>query len=272
MEQEVKILCVDDEPGVLKAITRLFMDEDYELFTAESGNDGLEILEKESPVQVVVSDYRMPEMSGVDFLKEVRKKWPETIRIILSGYADTASVVEAVNEGHIYKFIPKPWNDDELKMTIAKAVDVYFLKSQNESLSKELRDANEELKILNENLERLVEERTAELLFQNKVLARAQVLLDALPVGVLGLDDNGMIAQCNTRGARYFSKEGVAMVGMDAEDVLPVELRDFITTLREKNEHMNEIKLAGHSVKVKGGVIKDAEGQAGIALVISESD
>lgn len=269
-ENEAKILCVDDESNVLKALNRLFMDEDFELFTAEAGKAGLEILEKKSPIQVVVSDYRMPEMDGVEFLKQVHENWPETIRIVLSGYADTASVVEAVNEGHIYKFIPKPWNDDELKMTIIKAIDVYFLQTENKSLNEKIAEANEELTALNENLESLVEERTSELLFQNKVLTHAQILLDVLPIGVLGLDDNGMIAQCNKRGAHYLGKEGPVLVGMDAKDVLPVELLDFISVLREKKEHSEEIKLAGNSVKIKGEVMNDADGQRGIALFVDE--
>ena len=128
MTENVTILCVDDEANVLKSLKRLFLDEDYEILTAESGSEGLVLLEqRQQPVQVVISDYRMPEMDGVAFFKEVHDRWPDTVRIVLSGYADTAAVVAAINEGQVYRFIPKPWNDDELKVTIAKAVDLYFL-------------------------------------------------------------------------------------------------------------------------------------------------
>jgi len=125
MIEDVTILCVDDEANVLKSLRRLFLDENYEILTAESGQEGLALLEQHQPVQVVISDYRMPEMDGVAFFKEVHERWPDTVRIVLSGYADTAAVVAAINEGQVYKFIPKPWNDDELKVAIGKAVDVF---------------------------------------------------------------------------------------------------------------------------------------------------
>ena len=112
MEERARILCVDDEPNVLRALERMFLDEEYEILTAPSALEGLQALERIQPVQIVVSDYRMPAMNGVDFLREVCRRWPDTVRIVLSGYADTAAVVAAINDGEIYKFIPKPWNDD----------------------------------------------------------------------------------------------------------------------------------------------------------------
>jgi len=123
MNDRTRILCVDDERNVLRALERIFLDDDYEILTACSGEQGLEILSAAPQVQVVISDYRMPGMNGVEFLKEVCKTHPETIRIVLSGYADTAAVVAAINQGKIYKFIPKPWNDDELRLTVAKALE-----------------------------------------------------------------------------------------------------------------------------------------------------
>ena len=123
MAEEIKILCVDDERNVLKSLRRLFMDEDnYEIFVAESGAEGLEVLEEEGDIRMIISDYRMPEMTGVEFLRQANEKWPETVRIVLSGYADTSAVVEAINEGQIYKFIPKPWNDEELLSSISAAL------------------------------------------------------------------------------------------------------------------------------------------------------
>ena len=145
MDEEIKILCVDDEKNVLKSLRRLFMDHDYEILTARSGKEGLEILEEQRDIQLIISDYRMPEMDGVEFLRRAYEYSPETIRIVLSGYADTASVVAAINEGQIYKFIPKPWNDDELKLTIEKALEVFFLKRKNEHLAEKLIAINMEL-------------------------------------------------------------------------------------------------------------------------------
>ena len=119
LNMPVKILCVDDERNVLRALERIFLDDDYEIVTAGSGEEGLEIMtESGDCFQVVISDYRMPVMNGVEFLKAVYERWPDSVRIVLSGYADAGAIVAAINEGHIYKFIPKPWNDEELRETI----------------------------------------------------------------------------------------------------------------------------------------------------------
>jgi len=228
MTEHVKILCVDDEPNVLSSLKRLFIDEDYEIITAESGEDGLAILENEYPVQLVLSDYRMPAMDGVDFLKKVCEKWPKTIRIVLSGYADTAAIVAAINEGQIYKFISKPWDDNDLKVTIAKALEVYFLNQQNERLTDELRQANEELGIINQNLEEIVRERTNDILFQNKVLQFSQNVLHCLPAAVLGIDPEGLIVLSNRMADKIFAAKGTSLTGLQMNTALPDDICSFI--------------------------------------------
>ncbi|MCD6570076.1 MAG: response regulator [Deltaproteobacteria bacterium] len=272
MDEQIKILCVDDEENVLRALKRLFLDDDYEILTCTSGNEGLEILEGTAPIQVIISDYRMPGMDGVDFLKEVRKKWPDTVRIVLSGYADTASVVSAINEGHIYKFIPKPWNNDELKVTIANAIERYFLRQKNIKLTFELKQKNEELKDINANLEELVSERTSELIFQNKVLIRSQNILDSLPVGVLGIDSDGLIVQCNKAGAELFGGGGGIIIGMNRRDLFPEEINTFIEEIIKNKELSEHVSINGVRVKVKGVYIKHSEGQDGLVLVFDEDE
>lgn len=267
-KQQVKILCVDDEQNVLKALCRLFMDEDYEILTAPSGEKGLEVLSSEPAIQVIISDYRMPGMNGVDFLKQVYDRWPDTMRIVLSGYADTATVVAAVNEGHIYKFMPKPWNDDELKIAIAHTVETYFLQKENQALTEKLGDSNEELKILNENLERLVKERTSELIFQNKVLVRAQHILDHLPCGVMGLDTEGLIVQCNRRAVEILGQEGKNLFGMAGGDILPEELNNFITNLGKGEIHSDKIMVGQQNVRIDGVAMYGDEGKEGVIIVV----
>lgn len=269
MDETVRILCVDDERNVLKALRRLFMDEDYDISTAVSAEEALAFLEKEPDVDVVVSDYRMPGMNGVDFLQKVFERWPETIRIVLSGYADTASVVAAINEGRIYKFIAKPWNDDDLKNTIAKAIETSRLARENRKLAEELRDSNDELLILNDNLEKLVAERTAELSFQNRVLLRRQYILDRLPVGVLGLDNDGLIVQCNRKGADFlFGGNQTPPVGMPAAENLPASLNDIITTIGELGTFSGCTKVLDREVRIKGEILPGNGEQEGIVLVI----
>lgn len=145
MTERVKVLFVDDEENILRAITRLFLDSDYDILTAPSGQEGLRVLEAGPPVHVVISDYRMPVMNGVEFLRLAARKWRDPVRILLSGYADTPSVFRAIDEGFIYRFIPKPWNDDELRISVANAATHYFLQQRIAELQRDLKIKDEEL-------------------------------------------------------------------------------------------------------------------------------
>ncbi|MBI5098877.1 MAG: response regulator [Nitrospirae bacterium] len=271
MDEQVRILCVDDEENVLRSLKRLFLDSEYEIHIAASGDEGLEILRKTEPVQIIISDYRMPKMNGVDFLKEVYRHWPDTIRIVLSGYADTASIVEAINVGHIYKFIPKPWNDAELKVAISNALDRYFIKQKNIQLTKELEAKNRELQEINNNLEVLVTERTADLMMQNKILNCSQNILDSLPVAVIGIDPEGQIVQCNKLGLEFFSSEKGYIMGRDRWDSLPDEINTFIEDVTEKGALSANIPRNGADIRIKGVHMKYSNGQEGIILIFDRN-
>lgn len=145
MSDTIKLLCVDDERNVLRALERIFMDDDYEILTASSGEEGLAIFTENPDIQVVISDYRMPGMNGVEFFRQVCENHPDTVRIVLSGYADTPSVVSAINEGQIYKFVSKPWSDEDLRQTVAKAVESFAMHQQNRAMAKELEALRREL-------------------------------------------------------------------------------------------------------------------------------
>jgi response regulator RpfG family c-di-GMP phosphodiesterase len=119
-DQGQTLLIVDDEPNILASLSRLLRREGFQILTAESPSKAFEHLAKHS-VQVVLSDQRMPEMSGTEFLARVRQLYPETIRIVLTGYTDLDSVTGAINRGAIYKFLTKPWDDDQLREQIRDA-------------------------------------------------------------------------------------------------------------------------------------------------------
>ncbi len=146
--EKYRILFVDDEANVLKAMRRIFRQENYVLLTAGSGPEALTVLEKHQPLHVVLSDHRMPGMTGTDLLKQVKARYPKTIRIMLTGYADTDAVMGAVNEGAVYKFITKPWNDDDLRLTVSLALEQYDLIRENTSLKKQAETQKKELKQL----------------------------------------------------------------------------------------------------------------------------
>ncbi|MBU3937307.1 MAG: response regulator [Proteobacteria bacterium] len=267
MTENVTILCVDDEANVLRSLKRLFLDENYRILTAESGKEGLALLEQHQPVQVVISDYRMPEMDGVTFFKDVHDRWPETIRIVLSGYADTAAVVAAINEGQVYKFIPKPWNDDELKITIAKAVERYFLVKANNELNLELQQANYELSRIAAQLEEKVEERTEELLFQNKVLRHSQVILNTLPMGVVGFDREGMLVQRNRFAEEVLLGFRHSPLGATVAEVLPPEWGALLEEVQPGKVVSRVLALAGQQFCVRGAMMNETDGQVGAVLV-----
>ncbi|GAB5604914.1 HD domain-containing phosphohydrolase [Sideroxyarcus sp. TK5] len=156
------ILFVDDEANILSSLKRLFRPLGYRILTAESGAEGLEILQRE-PVDLVVSDMRMPEMNGAQFLEQVRARWPATLRILLTGYAEIDATIEAINKGHIYRYVSKPWEDNDITLTIRHALHQKQLERDKQRLEELTYRQNEELKELNASLETKVKARTEEL-------------------------------------------------------------------------------------------------------------
>lgn len=157
-----RLLVVDDEPSILSAIKRLFRGQGWEVITVTSGKEALALLEQ-GPVALVISDMRMPEMDGAELLEQVFTRWPNTKRILLTGYADTAATIAAINRGKIWRYVAKPWNDEDLLVTVQQALAHSILMRENVRLSELTRLQNEELKTLNAGLEQKVAKRTEQL-------------------------------------------------------------------------------------------------------------
>jgi len=174
MRHEHTVLFVDDEVNILKALQRLLRMEDMHVLTASRANEALELLER-NPTQVVVSDQRMPEMSGVDFLAVVRERHPDMVRMMLTGYTEMNVAVDAINRGEIYRLITKPWNDDELRATIRQAFDHADLKAEIKRLNQVTREQNFRLQDMNRNLEGMVRDRTKQLAEKHQQLRTAYV-------------------------------------------------------------------------------------------------
>jgi two-component system response regulator HupR/HoxA len=153
------ILIVDDEEGILESL-ELTLGDEYKVFTARNAQEGLAILERE-PIALVIADQVLPGMTGVEFLEKVIERNPTAIRMMLTGYADLSSIVRAVNEGRIYRYIAKPWDPDELRLNVRRALESYGLATENVALAAALRDANERLRAENLYLRREVERRYA---------------------------------------------------------------------------------------------------------------
>lgn len=145
-KSKISVLYVDDEANNLTAFKANFR-RDFKVFTALSAKEGLDIL-RNNNIEIILTDQRMPEMTGVEFLELVIKEFPDPIRILITGYADIEAVIDAINKGQVYKYITKPWNDHELKMNIEKAFEVYQLREENKQLVKSLLRANEQLEFM----------------------------------------------------------------------------------------------------------------------------
>lgn len=162
VKAQQKILLVDDEEAILNSLRRVLRTQPYELFFAQGGEEALALLEQHS-IDLVVSDARMPGMDGATLLGEVYKRKPECMTILLTGYAEINTIVKAINEGQIYRYISKPWNDEELLMTLRQALAMQHAERERRRLVVLTRRQNEALRELNENLEMRVKDRTAEL-------------------------------------------------------------------------------------------------------------
>lgn len=144
--EKIKVLYIDDEVNNLSAFKANFRKM-YDVYTAESAAEGRKILET-NEIEIILTDQRMPEMTGVEFLESIVEEFPNPIRILLTGYTDMQALIDAVNKGQIYRYLNKPWNEEELKMFINQAYEVYSLRKENAELTKSLLQANSQLEFM----------------------------------------------------------------------------------------------------------------------------
>lgn len=157
------VLFVDDEKRILSALKRLTKDEDFDVITASSGEKALEILEQTSDIGLIVSDQQMPRLTGVEVLEKAKVLAPDALRMILSGCSSVSTAVDAINKGEAYRFITKPWDDDELLRLLREAVERFRLIRENNRLTELVKKQHAELKDWNVRLEQRVEEQTGEI-------------------------------------------------------------------------------------------------------------
>ncbi|UVM51670.1 response regulator [Pseudomonas sp. B21-015] len=156
------LLLVDDEESILNSLRRLLRGQPYEVLLATSGAQALEIM-AQRPVDLVMSDARMPNMDGATLLAHVHQRYPDTLRIMLTGYAEPAAIIKAINEGQIHRYISKPWHDEEMLLTLRQSLAYQHSERERVRLVQETWDQNERLKQLNTTLEKHVAARTSEL-------------------------------------------------------------------------------------------------------------
>ena len=229
------ILCVDDEDNILHSLKRLLRKEGYRFLTALSGEEGLKIL-NENDVHLLISDHRMPGMSGTEFLAKVREKHPDVLRVILTGYTEVDSITESINKGNIYKFFLKPWSDQNLKLEIRQALEQYDLIQANKRLHEKVLEQNEELKRINENLESLVQERTKDLEIQNQALELSHSILEDLPFPIIGVSAEQMIVLINQEVNSVLGNNKGIEIGKSLSDYFSSDIGEKMTEVLTSNK------------------------------------
>ncbi len=269
--KKYNVLCVDDEKNVLRALQRSFRKEDFNVYAATKGKDGLDIL-KNFSVQLILADFRMPEMNGVQFLKQAKQLQPDAIRILLSGYASIDMVTKAVNEGGIYKLITKPWNESELKLEVNLALSHWKLVQRNRKLNRRVEEQVLELKSMNRQLEDIVDERTREILIKNQALELSHQILDNLPIAVVGVALEHYVVYLNQEAEKTFDSLNISPIGKKVESIFPDEINKLIlkTIQGEKSKFLKNFEFKGKIFHISSRVIKDEFAVRGVTVMFNE--
>ena len=258
------LLLVDDEDNIVAALKRLLRRDGYHVVTANSGAQGLQRL-AEHAVDVIVSDQRMPGMTGVEFLRRAKELYPETVRIVLSGYTELQSITDAINEGAIYKFLTKPWDDERLRGHIAEAFSHKEMADENSRLGSAVIVANQELSAVNERLQKLLAEQREQISRESNSLVVAREVLDLLPTAIIGLDLAGMVAFVNADAEKLFGN-GALLLGCDADEVLSP---DLLQVWRSADGAYHDLCLFEKTYRVVCRVIGEESHSRGKLLVLT---
>lgn len=234
----IRVLLVDDEENILRSLKRLLMDEEFELHTATSGEQGLETLKGLVNVGLIMSDQRMPGMSGAEFLRECRVAAPDALRILLTGYADINATIDAINKGGACRYISKPWNDEELIQTIHDAIRQYTLLMENHRLNEIVRQQNEELQEWNKNLKGRVLEQTTAIRQKNEelrgVLQKVKGSYDAIIAAFSGLVEmhGGKLRQ-HARNVSHLSVHAARELGLGDDELETIRIAALLHDIGE---------------------------------------
>ena len=212
-----KIVVVDDERIVTSAFKTLLKVEGFsDAHFFNSPKDALTFLKDNQP-DLVISDFLMPEMNGLEFLSEVKKLYPEVSKILLTGYADKENAIKAINEIGLYRYIEKPWNNDDLIINIKNGIERSYLLSELRQKISELEDAKKELEKYSHNLEQIVEERTADLKQSN---AKLEGIFNYCADGIVIINEDGIIEQVNPACE--------TLIGLVGEKLLMTSIDDYL--------------------------------------------
>ena len=183
------VLFVDDEPNILRAIKRALFTMDITLLLADSGAKALELMSNHE-VHVVISDMKMPQMSGAELLEQVAINYPDTFRVVLTGYADIESTIKAVNQGKIHRYLQKPWDNQELISVVEEGLERVKLKAENTRLQKLTRLQNRKLRDVNASLEQVVQKRTRQIKAALNKIEKHNIAMEQVLFNVISINPN----------------------------------------------------------------------------------
>jgi len=238
------LLIVDDEDNIVSSLKRLLRRDGYHIVTANSGAQGLQCL-AQFDVDVIISDQRMPGMTGVEFLRRTKELYPDTIRMVLSGYTELQSITDAINEGAIYKFLTKPWDDERVRAHIQEAFRQKGMADENRRLDHQVQSANQELAEVNRRLGQVLASQRDRIFREETSLTVARDMLENIPAPVIGLDEDGMIAFMNADAEGLF-EGSAALLGMHVDDV---ELPDLARLWHQRDGRFMDIDLKGMAMR-----------------------
>lgn len=234
LQFEHSVLLVDDEQSIIRSLQRLFRKEKYQILTASSGQQGLDILSGfNKPVSLIISDQRMPEMTGARFFEKARILAPDAVRFLLTGYSDVKDILDAVNKGEIHRYLTKPWNDDDLLLQVRNALEAYELKIENRRLNALAAQQNEALTELNQDLERKIQERTLEILMKSQALEEANASLERSFIDTIRLLSS-LVETLNPRLGSYLNyvaqlaKQIGQKLGLDKQEQEQIEIAGLL--------------------------------------------
>lgn len=238
------LLIVDDEENIVSSLKRLLRRDGYHIVTASSGTDGLQRL-AEYDVDVILSDQRMPGMTGVEFLRRAKELYPLTVRMVLSGYTELQSITDAINEGAIYKFLTKPWDDERVRAHIQEAFRQKELADENRQLDLQVQEANSELAQVNGKLNRLLESQRQRILREETSLVSARGVLENIPAPLIGLDQEGLVVFMNIDAEALFDNHACPL-GMHVEEA---ESPDLARLWRDKDGRHHDVQIHGRHLR-----------------------
>lgn len=225
------ILIVDDDPGVLNALKRALYQEPYLVLTTTDPMEALHLLATQ-PVQMVISDQRMPEMTGTELLLQVKLLYPEVVRVILTGYTDEEAIMAAINDGQVYKFLFKPWNSDALKLELYHALKYHSA------------------------------------LAASRENQACKQVLEELPAPLVVVDAHDGLARCNLAATRLFPDLQTCLVGQDCRAALPAQLVDALTDARRNDNTLWQIEIRQAEARYRVSGTRLPPGPAGSRWIL----